>query len=99
MHNPGGVAPSSRSKNPVGQSGRVSPNSATSSSDVCPSCGSANVATLVFGYPSEETVARARRSEVMLGGCRCYGDGRDPRWGCFDCGTRWGEVIPLPGPR
>jgi hypothetical protein len=30
----------------------------------------------------------AQRGEVILGGCLCYGDERDPRWGCLDCGCR-----------
>ena len=61
----------------------------------CPGCDSAKVAKLVFGYPNERGRARARRGEIVFGGCRAWGDARDPKWACRACGLRWGEIIPL----
>jgi hypothetical protein len=61
---------------------------------VCTKCGSQDVLPLVFGYPDGEIEAKARRGEVALGGCICWGDMRDPRWGCRECGERWGAVVP-----
>jgi hypothetical protein len=59
----------------------------------CPSCGSADTARLVFGYPSPGHREALARREIILGGCRCYGDERDPKYACRSCHVRWGAVV------
>ena len=54
---------------------------------VCPACDSAEVAKIVFGYPTEETMAAANRGEVVTGGC-CV-EVNDPAWHCKDCSREW----------
>jgi len=61
----------------------------------CPGCGSADVIPLVFGYPTAVVEAQHSRGEVALGGCRSWGDQRDPRWSCQNCGLWWGGVVPI----
>jgi len=63
---------------------------------VCPACGSASVARLIFGYPSKQGKALVRRGEAVMAGCLCWGDERDPRWACTACGERWGAIVQLP---
>lgn len=55
----------------------------------CPSCGSSDRMSIVYGLPTEETVKRADRGEVALGGCLV--DDRNPRWQCRGCGATWGR--------
>lgn len=54
----------------------------------CPKCGSSRIAAIAFGLPGPELGEAAQLGELLLGGCLCYGDDRDPRWGCLDCGCR-----------
>jgi hypothetical protein len=58
----------------------------------CPACGSTQVLPLAFGYPTEAMNAQVRAGKLALGGCRCWGDERDPRWACRSCGLWWGEA-------
>ncbi|MDY6793867.1 MAG: hypothetical protein SWK76_01100 [Actinomycetota bacterium] len=58
----------------------------------CPHCGSAEAIEIVYGLPSPEMEAAARRGEVLSGGCLCHGDERDHRWCCRSCGTAYGGV-------
>lgn len=60
----------------------------------CPFCASLNTVKLVFGYPSEAGHAKAARGELAFGGCRCYGDARDPDRACRDCGEWFHTVKP-----
>jgi len=53
----------------------------------CPSCGSDDVATIVFGYPSPELIEEMQQGKVALGGCCVSED--DPEWECTDCEHRW----------
>jgi hypothetical protein len=57
-------------------------------SQACPKCGSHDRIPIVYGYPTKESMARAGRGELALGGCLV--DDRNPRWECRACGTRWG---------
>lgn len=53
----------------------------------CPQCGSEDVIGIVYGYPTEETLERAKAGEVRLGGCvvgYC-----DPNRYCKNCGHEW----------
>jgi hypothetical protein len=59
----------------------------------CPKCGSTDAAPIVFGYPSAADQTALARREIALGGCRYFGDERDPRYHCFECNTRWGAVV------
>ena len=53
----------------------------------CPSCGSVDVAQIVWGLPDEELFASAERGEVALGGCIVTD--ADPNRECRQCGVRW----------
>jgi hypothetical protein len=61
--------------------------------DRCPECDSADVARIVFGYPSRQLRERRRGENVVFGGCMCWGDERDPKWQCRACGLRFGQVL------
>lgn len=49
----------------------------------CPSCGSQNVAPILYGMPSYKARLKELAGEIILGGC--VRSGNDPRWGCIDC--------------
>lgn len=51
----------------------------------CPRCGSTNTAPLLFTFP----LASRDYGDVILAGCCCYGDERDPDYGCRDCELWW----------
>jgi hypothetical protein len=53
----------------------------------CPRCRSPKFVPYVFGYPSEEGIAAAKRGEIVFGGCSLDMDG--PRWYCPVCRQRW----------
>lgn len=53
----------------------------------CPQCGSEDVIGIVYGYPTEETLERAKAGEVRLGGCVV--DYCDPNRYCKNCGHEW----------
>ncbi len=53
----------------------------------CPSCGSPEVAQIVFGYPTEETLDAGARGSVVLGGCIVSDN--DPEWHCKACDHEW----------
>lgn len=54
----------------------------------CPSCG-AGAVPIVYGLPGREAQERARRGEIVLGGC--YLTDGAPCWACPHCGWRWGR--------
>jgi len=54
---------------------------------VCPKCDSDRVSPIIYGNPSEETLTKAARKEVVLGGCT--GRKNSPDLLCQECGTRW----------
>jgi hypothetical protein len=47
---------------------------------------------IFYGLPAAETSERARRGEIVLGGC-CL---QEPRWYCRECLNRWPEDPPTP---
>jgi hypothetical protein len=53
----------------------------------CPRCSSPKFIPYVYGYPSEEGIAVAKRGELVFGGCFLDIDG--PRWYCPACRLRW----------
>jgi hypothetical protein len=68
----------------------------------CPSCGSRDVARIVYGHPwpkphpddSGEAAERARAlwegvesGRIVLGGCCIFPNA--PEWHCHPCGHRW----------
>jgi hypothetical protein len=59
----------------------------------CPDCGSHSILPICYGRPRPETVERARRHEIVLGGCIVG----DPRWHCEDCFNSWPEDPPPEG--
>ena len=63
----------------------------TPTPDKCPECGSAKVASILFGLPmfDEELKRQLNAGEITLGGCCTTGD--DPLWHCNGCHHRWGK--------
>lgn len=63
----------------------------TSKPDRCPECGSAKVASILYGLPdfSDELERELNAEEVELGGCIIMDD--DPLWHCVECQHRWGK--------
>ncbi len=59
----------------------------TSKKKKCPSCGSDNVASIVYGYPSSEWdwEKDVDSGKVVLGGC-CV---RNEKWECNKCHSSW----------
>ena len=51
----------------------------------CPRCHSKNFVPIVYGLPTNETLARARSGEFVLGGCTF----RNPQWHCKACAHNW----------
>ncbi len=49
----------------------------------CPTCGSAGVVRIVYGYPAPETFEAADRGEIALGGC-VIGE-ESPAYECREC--------------
>ena len=49
----------------------------------CPVCHSANVLSILYGYPTPEVFADAEAGRIALGGC-CV-SAADPSWCCRDC--------------
>ncbi|MBM3896853.1 MAG: hypothetical protein FJ360_03860 [Thaumarchaeota archaeon] len=56
---------------------------------VCTKCGSKNTVRIVYGYPSEETLAAAKNGKLVLGGCIVGSN--DPVWHCNECQNNWGR--------
>jgi len=62
----------------------------------CDICGKTPARRVVHGFPSQELIERARRGEVILGGCLIGGD--DPQWLCRECeSSRPGPLEPPEG--
>ncbi len=53
----------------------------------CPDCHSRDIVPILYGYPSAEAVAAARRGELRIGGLNIDAD--NPRWSCRSCGRRF----------
>ena len=53
----------------------------------CPKCGSSEIKPIVYGLVDDEGLEKARRGEVVLGGCEVYED--MPEWECSSCKHRW----------
>jgi len=53
----------------------------------CPACGSAKIATILYGLPVFTPGLNKELDEgkTVLGGCVITGD--DPTWKCIDCGA------------
>ena len=58
----------------------------------CPKCHSAEVRPIVYGLPSQEGVQAAQEKKIVLGGCFISSSAH--KWGCVDCGHRWGGTEP-----
>lgn len=54
----------------------------------CPDCGSEKIASILYGYPSDDPKLHADIDEgkIVLGGC-CI-TGSEAEWQCFKCETR-----------
>lgn len=53
----------------------------------CPSCRGSDIRRIMYGLPTTETLERAKRGEVVLGGCSIFDD--MPDWRCMSCGHQW----------
>lgn len=53
----------------------------------CPECGSANVVSIIYGFPAftEELEKQLNNNEVVLGGCVIF-EGQRDEWHCNECG-------------
>ena len=53
----------------------------------CFTCGSLDVAKIIYGYPTVETLKEQEKGEIKLGGCviteNC------PQYHCNECETEW----------
>ena len=56
----------------------------------CPICGTRTAVPIQYGYPSEIAFERARKGEIVLGGC-CLDD-HNPDWACTSCDYSWKTV-------
>lgn len=52
----------------------------------CPNCGKRGLISVVYGLPGAETMKRAHRREVAIGGCIVNGD--DPDYRCGNCAAQ-----------
>lgn len=61
--------------------------SITSDKSKCPKCGSSNVVSMIYGFPSnnKELENQLENNEVALGGCVFDPDSHD-EWHCNECG-------------
>lgn len=55
----------------------------------CPECDEQGL-EIIYGRPTSKTMDRAKRGEVVLGGCM-IGKGM-PQWYCPKCEHRWGDA-------
>ena len=55
--------------------------------ETCPSCSGHDIRRIMYGLPTDETLRRAERGEVVLGGCTVFDD--MPDWRCMTCGHEW----------
>ncbi len=57
----------------------------------CPFC-CGRIVSIMYGLysPESQTVQKAMKGELILGGCVISPD-NDPKWACKDCGTRFLE--------
>ncbi|MDV3618963.1 hypothetical protein CMU80_16130 [Elizabethkingia anophelis] len=55
----------------------------------CPLC-QGKIVPIIYGlfFPESQTVQKAMKGELILGGCVISPD-NDPKWACKDCGTRF----------
>ena len=53
----------------------------------CPNCGSTDFRLICYGLPTDETLEKADRDEVVLGGCTIWNG--MPDWRCKNCDHAW----------
>jgi hypothetical protein len=53
----------------------------------CPQCKKSNSIPIVYGKPTRETIEKAKRNEVKLGGCMLVDD--SPNRYCQNCQQSW----------
>ncbi len=57
----------------------------------CPECGSNEIVSIVYGYPSKEQFEAEDRGEIALGGCSA--DVLRPVWQCKNCRHMFGRMM------
>ena len=62
-------------------------NSEQNKEQKCPKCGSSEVIPIHYGKPNDEGLQRAKRGEIILGGCRVNENPK--RHACKKCNNRW----------
>jgi hypothetical protein len=60
----------------------------------CDLCGKTPARRVLYGYPSPELIERARRGEVILGGCLIGGE--QPNWLCRKCESLREDLLDSP---
>src|SRR5699024_7556326 len=53
----------------------------------CFTCGSFNVAKIIYGYPTGEALKEQERGKIKLGGC--VESENSPQYHCNECETEW----------
>lgn len=54
---------------------------------VCPECGQKTGVPIIYGYPSRGLIKKAKRNDVVLGGCCVEIDA--PNRHCQNCKHQW----------
>ena len=54
----------------------------------CPKCQADGVC-IIYGYPGESLMEKAKAGKVALGGCVI--EDNMPKWKCSECGHEWGN--------
>ena len=57
---------------------------------VCPECNSENVIPIVYGYPDYTAERKAKKGEILLGGCVIGIN--DPEWYCKECENKFWDL-------
>ena len=54
----------------------------------CPKCASANVVSIIYGFPAftEKLKKQLKNRELVLGGCQRFTDVEKDKWHCNECG-------------
>lgn len=57
---------------------------------MCPACASRDVLLIIQGLPDAAGEKLVQEGRARYGGCRVFGNGRDPVYECRECGTQFG---------
>jgi hypothetical protein len=57
----------------------------------CESCGSQDVAEIIYGMVTPDVEVEYPGRRIILGGCVI--EATSPRWQCLSCGHSWGRAL------